>query len=319
MRISINVGVLVLIGSALLPACGGNKELPGGGTGGRSTIESTGGNTTVGSGGAAGATTKQATGGAGGTTVVRTGGTVLGGRGGSSAGGAGGLPTGGAGGSSVGGAGGSTLGQVEGGPCSVEGQQSDCATADRMSSCARCQGHWLVCQRGQWFAVHCDPMQPADPSPDAAIDAPDGSGEAVDVPQIPDGKPLDTTSIDTGPIDSIGSPIDGTDTLRGYLVFANELMAFEACGTTNLAWANLQGWEGGQELLPELGPYCVTTDAGPAPCPGTIYVELAGTIASGGKYGHMSKFSSQLTVGRYLVASKTGPADCPFLAPVYPN
>lgn len=273
----------------------------------------------MGSGGAAGATTKQATGGAGDTPGGGTGGMVLGGCGGLSAGGAGGLPTGAAGGSSVGGAGGSTSGQVEGAPCPVEGQQSDCATADLMSSCARCTGHWLVCQSGRWFAVHCDPLQPVEPRPDAASDVPDGSGDSADGPQVPDSTPLDTTPIDTGPIDSIGSPIDGTGTLRGYLVFANELTAFEACGTTDLVWANMQGWEGGQELLPDLGPFCVTTDAGPAPCPGTIYVELAGTIASGGKYGHMSRFSSQLTVSRYLLASKTGTADCPFLAPVYPH
>jgi hypothetical protein len=55
-----------------------------------------------------------------------------------------------------------------------------------------------------------------------------------------------------------------------------------------------------------------------APCPGTIYVELEGTIVSGGSYGHAGKFSQQLTSSRYLAASLTGPADCPFLDPVYP-
>jgi hypothetical protein len=197
----------------------------------------------------------------------------------------------------------------------VEGQQSACASNNLQSSCANCQGHWLICQGGKWFAVHCDPIAPVDPRPDAAIDASD----AADVPQGFDGKALDTTSIDIGGIDGIGSPIDSDGILRGYLAFANEMMAFEACGTTTPVWANLQGWEAGKELLPDLGPYCTTTDAGPAPCPGTIYVELAGSIVSGGTYGNMGRYSSQLTVGRYLAASKTGPAACPYLKLVFPN
>jgi hypothetical protein len=181
-------------------------------------------------------------------------------------------------------------------------------------------GHWLLCQGGKWIEIHCDPPPPPPPQPrpDAAVDASD-AGVASDVPQVPDGNAIDIASIDTGDVDGSGGAIDGTGILRGYLVFATELIAFEACDATSLAWANLQGWEAGKELLPELGPYCVTTDAGPAPCPGTIYVELLGTIVSGGSYGHMGKFSSQLTVGRYLAASLTGPADCPFLPPVYPK
>lgn len=260
MRKFVDVGLLVLVGAAMLAACGDDKVSSGGGSGGRSTTVSTGGAGAVGGGGAA-----AATGGAGGKTTVGAGGSTVG---------HGGSATGGAGGGSAGGAGGSASG-----------------TVDAM------------------------PEPAVEPGSDAAIDASD----AADVPQIPDGSPLDTTLIDAGGIDGIGSPIDGTGMLRGYLVFANEMMAFEACATTNLAWANLQGSESGRELLPDLGPYCVTTDAGPAPCPGTIYVELVGNIVSGGKYGHMNKYASQLTVSRYLVASKTGLADCPFLEPVYPN
>jgi hypothetical protein len=310
MRVSIDVGLLVLVGLALLPACG-DSVLRAGGTGGGTTVASTGGTFAVGGGGVAGATSKPETGGTGGTTSAGgTGGTT-------SAGGTGGTTSaGGTGGTtSAGGTGGTTPQPVAGAPCPVEGQQSDCATGlPPMSACGPCMGHWLLCQGGKWIEIHCDP-QPPDPRPDAAVDARD-SGDARDVPQLPDGNSSDTASIDTA---DTGGAIDGTGILRGYLVFANELMAFEACGTTTLAWANLQGWEAGKELLPELGPYCVTTDAGPAPCPGTIYVELAGTIVSGGSYGHMGKFSSQLTVGRYLAASLIGPADCPFLPPVYPK
>lgn len=109
------------------------------------------------------------------------------------------------------------------------------------------------------------------------------------------------------------------EALRGYLIIGGELYAFEACGTTNLVWADLIGSSpSGAELLPRSGPSCVAIDGGTSPCPATIYVELEGTIASGGSYGHAGKFSQQLTIKRYLAASLTGPDDCPFLDPVYP-
>ncbi len=309
MRVSIDVGLLVLVGLALLPACG-DGVLRAGGTGGAASVASTGGTGGASTGGAGGSTKTPATSGAGGSTSTPatsgTGGTT-------SAGGAGGA-------TSVGGAGGTTSAPVAGAPCSVEGQQSECATGrPPMSACGSCAGHWLLCQGGKWIEIHCDPPPP-EPPLDAAVDARDAGdardatdgSDAGDAPRLPDGSSTDTPSIDTG-------AIDGTGILRGHLVFANEVMAFEACGTTSLVWANLQGWEGGKELLPQLGPYCVTTDAGPAPCPGTIYVELVGTIVSGASYGHMGKYSSQLTIGSYVAASLTGPADCPFLPPVYPN
>jgi len=56
-----------------------------------------------------------------------------------------------------------------------------------------------------------------------------------------------------------------------------------------------------------------------APCPGKIWVELEGTIVSGGTYGHMGKYSQQLNIRRYIAASLTEPVSCPFLSPVYPN
>jgi hypothetical protein len=109
----------------------------------------------------------------------------------------------------------------------------------------------------------------------------------------------------------------GTETLRGHLVVGGELYAFEPCGTTDLVWADLIGSSpSGAEMLPNFVPSCV--DGGTAFCPSTIYVELEGTIASGGGYGRGGKFPQQLTIRRYLNASQTDPADCPFLAPVYP-
>jgi len=139
---------------------------------------------------------------------------------------------------------------------------------------------------------------------------------------IPDAKDVSADNaqpIDTSPAESADKIVDADGTLRGYLVFANEVMAFEACGTTALIWANLQGWEKGHEMLPSLGPICVPTDGGMAPCPGTIYVELTGTVSPYGQYGQLNKYSQQIRVNEYLAASLTGPPDCPFLPPVYPN
>ena len=73
-----------------------------------------------------------------------------------------------------------TAGMVEGGPCFVEGQQSDCAKDGYPYACGPCQGHWLLCQSGKWIPIHCDP-QPPDPSPDAAIDARDAAYVSTNV------------------------------------------------------------------------------------------------------------------------------------------
>jgi hypothetical protein len=114
-----------------------------------------------------------------------------------------------------------------------------------------------------------------------------------------------------------GGP-DGADTMRGYLIVGGELYAFEACGTTNLVWADLIGSSPSGAEVTRFVPSCLF-DAGTTPCSATFYyAELEGTIASGGGYGHAGKFSQQLTINRYLAASPTGPDDCPFLEPVYP-
>jgi hypothetical protein len=325
--------LLVLLSATVSVACGRSSSGPAsGGTGGKAIATTTGGTTGTraaasggiasgqggGSGAATGGTTSLAAGGgtiptasggiAGAATVAATGGMLTVGTGGVS---------GGTGGRATGGSGGSATYPLEGGPCSVEGEQSSCATMGT-NPCLQCMGQWLYCMGGKWRLTHCDPVMepPPEPRPDASIiPAPDAAeaGKAVDMGSDSTGT-IDTTSIDT--FASVG---EAGGTLRGYLVFGTELMAYEACGTTKLVWANLQGWEAGKELLPSLGPVCVPTDGGMAPCPGTIYVELLGTISADGQYGHLGKFSQQLTVIRYLAASLTGPADCPFLPPVYPN
>ena len=297
---------LVALGAAAWVACGGSSMSVHGGGGGTSAGAASGGTTTSAPTGASqGGSTGASTSGTGGITTVASAGTTGTSSGGVTSSGYGGtagsrttVPSGGA--TGTGGASTGTAAPVMGGPCSVEGQQSACATGDA-DPCTSCRGSWLYCSKGKWQTIYCDP-----PAPDAGRDlladrAPDVITVAPDL---------------AAPIDA---SVDGDGILRGHMVFAFELMAFEPCGTTNLIWTDLQGWEKGQELLPQLGPYCVTTDAGQAPCPAEYYVELTGTIAPPGQYGHMGKFSQQLSVGAFLAASTTDPADCPFLSPVYPN
>jgi hypothetical protein len=310
--------LLVLLGLATGLACDRSRtSIPAGGSGGggaggsRATGETIGGTggaspSTVASGGTtslSGGTNGEANGGASGgmsgTHAAGTGGGTHAAGTGGAIGGTGGT-TGGTGGTST-----ATVWPVLGGPCSVPGQQSACATVDA-DPCLSCQGRWLYCSNGTWRETHCSPVveprRPVEPSPDAA--------PTIEVaPDEP--RPIDTAPAETA--------IDGPAVLRGYLVYANELMAFESCGTTSLSWANLQGWEKGIELLPELPPFCVPVDGGMAPCPGTIYVELIGTVSSCSQCGHMGRFRQELRVGAFLAASLTGPAECPFLAPVYPS
>lgn len=272
--------------SATIPSSGGTGSSATGGTTSTATTAASGGTTGPSFGGASGGTTGTGSGGAaGGSATVPSGGTT------------------GSGGSSTG-----AVAPVMGGPCSVQGEQSACATAGP-NPCVSCMGSWLYCWNGTWHETHCDP-----PALDAGRNVPlDQAPDVADAKDVPPDRapPIDTASIE--------SSVDGDGILRGYIVFATELMAFEPCGSTTLIWANLQGWEKGQELLPALGPYCVITDAGQAPCPGTYYVEITGTISPEGRYGHLNKFSQQLSIGAYLAASLTGPPDCPFLPPVYPN
>jgi hypothetical protein len=265
-------------GGTTVPSSAGTGGDTGGGWTGETTVSTTGGATSTGGAAAASST-------GGNVTAVSSGGTS--------------------------GAGGSTTrntSPVVGGPCSVEGAESACATAGP-NPCVQCWGSWLYCQHGTWMLFQCDP-----PPLDAGLDLPlESVPDRVDANDVPPDQapPLDAASLDAS--------IDGDGILRGYMVFAFELMAFEPCGTTYLIWADLQGWEKGQDLLPDLGPYCQPVDGGQAPCPGRYYVELTGTIFPNGSYGHMGKFSQQLMIGAYLAASLTEPAACPFLPPVYPN
>lgn len=108
----------------------------------------------------------------------------------------------------------------------------------------------------------------------------------------------------------------GSSVLRGYQVYGNELMAFELCGTGELIWMNLTGWEKGLDRIPAQS---CPGDASFGTCVRHLYTELTGVISPPGSYGHLSKFSRELRVQEFLVVNLAESPTCPFLPPVYPN
>jgi hypothetical protein len=179
-----------------------------------------------------------------------------------------------------------------------------------------------------------------------AIDSP--AGEALDSRTdrawTPDWMVLDSQIVDTPPVDGRDAAVDASDAprdsadsriandaasdgredsadgsgvMRGHLYLGNEVWAFESCGSANVVWADIGNVAiVGKELLTPATTACEAE--GGTTCPNIIYVELEGTIVSGGGYGHMNKWPQQLNIRRYLEASKTSPIDCPYLTPVYP-
>jgi hypothetical protein len=115
-------------------------------------------------------------------------------------------------------------------------------------------------------------------------------------------------------MDSPGVDSDGV--LRGYQVYGNELMAFELCGSSELIWMNLTGWEKGLDRIPAQS---CPGDAGLGTCVRDLYTELTGVISPPGSYGHLGKFSRELRVQEFLVVNLAESPTCPFLPPVYPN
>lgn len=87
----------------------------------------------------------------------------------------------------------STQNQVAGEPCSVEGQQSECAKDGFPAACVACQGQWLSCLNGKWISVHCDPMQR-----DAAVDLQNAADAPSDISSTLDNR----GAIDTAPLNS---------------------------------------------------------------------------------------------------------------------
>jgi hypothetical protein len=87
---------------------------------------------------------------------------------------------------------GSTQKQVAGEPCSVEGQQSECAKDGYPYACGPCQGHWLLCQGGKWIPIHCDPPPPVD----TAIDTRPASDVPFDLAIIDSRSDASTAAID---------------------------------------------------------------------------------------------------------------------------
>jgi hypothetical protein len=146
------------------------------------------------------------------------------------------------------------------------------------------------------------------PSPDAAPDV----TAAPDVALAPDqGAP------DHDPL--LGFPPPGPQRLRGYLVFGNELHAYQSCGLPALTWVDLQGGEPGWDKLTGLADPCRPNDAGQVACAVQfIYVELDAVVSEPCRCGHLNKYERSLQVKELLLASPTPPADCPRTAPYFP-
>jgi hypothetical protein len=50
-----------------------------------------------------------------------------------------------------------------------------------------------------------------------------------------------------------------------------------------------------------------------------MYTELTGVISPEGNYGHLGKYSRQLTVREFLVVTLAESPTCPFVPPAFPN
>jgi hypothetical protein len=125
---------------------------------------------------------------------------------------------------------------------------------------------------------------------------------------------IDSALMDSTGMDSAGIDSDGI--LRGYQVYGNELMAFEPCGSSELIWMNLSGWEKGLDRIPAQS---CPVDASLGMCVRHMYTELTGVISPAGHYGHLGKYSRQLTVQEFLDVTLAESPTCPFVPPVYPN
>ena len=152
------------------------------------------------------------------------------------------------------------------------------------------------------------------PSPDAAPDV----TPPPDVVLAPDAiSPSDQGSPDHDPL--LGYPPPGPQRLRGYLVFGNELHAYQSCGLPALTWVDLQGGEPGWDKLAGLGDPCRPDDAGQVSCAVRfIYVELDAVVSGPCRCGHLGKYERSLRVTALLTASPTPPPDCPQTTPYYP-
>lgn len=150
-------------------------------------------------------------------------------------------------------------------------------------------------------------------SPCGGAPANDGSTDAGTADTNGDGNTPEGDASEQA-VDLAAADSDGV--LRGYQVYGNEMMAFEVCGTTELIWMNLTGWEKGVEKIPSQG---CPGDASPGTCLRHLYTELNGVISPYGQYGHLSKYTRKLDIQEFLVVTLAESPTCPFLPPVYPN
>jgi len=118
-------------------------------------------------------------------------------------------------------------------------------------------------------------------------------------------------------IDSAGVDSDGV--LRGYIVNGFELMAFELCGTSELIWMDVTGYEKGINRLDQISAPLCPGDGGAGNCVRRLYTELVGVISPLGTYGQLGKFSRALKIQEFLLVSLADSPTCPFVPPVFPN
>jgi hypothetical protein len=160
--------------------------------------------------------------------------------------------------------------------------------------------------------------------PDGAVEggAPDVQAPVADA--SPDGlpdagpdlaPPIDNALPDHDPL--LGFPPEGNQRLRGFIVFGNELHAFQSCGLPALTWVDLQGGERGWDKLEALIEPC-GPDAGAACALRFFYVELDAVVSGPCRCGHLGKYERTLRVEELLNASANPPPDCPRTTPHFP-
>jgi hypothetical protein len=127
---------------------------------------------------------------------------------------------------------------------------------------------------------------------------------------------------DTGPPDREppGYPPPGRQRLQGFVVFGNELHGFQPCNEAVLIWVDLQGGEPGwDKVAGVVDPVCEVREAGPPVCSVKFaYVELDATVSGPCRCGHLGKYGRSLRVHEVIAASRTAPAACGHVEPIYP-
>jgi hypothetical protein len=110
-----------------------------------------------------------------------------------------------------------------------------------------------------------------------------------------------------------GYPLDGRQTLKGFVVVGFEVWAFQQCNSASLIWVDIQGNERGVDKLgPLLAQSCES-------CVKMVYVELDAVVSDRCPCGHLGKYTHELAIEEVLAASAMPPPACPHLDPRFPR